>query len=289
MSTVFDVMRTNPIYDVFGVRYDVTIPHELPVVVVDEPARWYWQSPQQEWDYRSDFGPMIPAFDQMVVCWQWPAWIHGEEGIERPDPDYLGVVNTVNAALDDDGNRVVTLQTFEVHRKRNVYLPVGVGLVVDENGRYVSHVMYVPEDGFDEAQKAVLGDILGRSVRPSILGMSMMHCKNVVRESVSPSVALNRKWRKKHGHALLDHVKIRLPSATRSANVKATRDAIGAPMPLHLIRGHFKTYTDDKPLFGKRTGTYWWGWQARGAKAQGERIHTYEVGTPAVVKGENVG
>ena len=33
---------------------------------------------------------------------------------------------------------------------------------------------------------------------------------------------------------------------------------------LHICRGHFKTFTDIAPLFGKLRGTYWWADHIRG-------------------------
>ena len=41
--------------------------------------------------------------------------------------------------------------------------------------------------------------------------------------------------------------------------------------------GHFATYTDEAPLFGKFTGTYWRRPTKRGAKRHGEVIKDYET------------
>ena len=45
----------------------------------------------------------------------------------------------------------------------------------------------------------------------------------------------------------------------------------------HLVRGHFKHYTEDAPLFGKLTGSYYWGAQYRGDIEVGEVYKHYEV------------
>jgi hypothetical protein len=37
----------------------------------------------------------------------------------------------------------------------------------------------------------------------------------------------------------------------------------------HLVRGHFKVYTDDAPLFGQFTGRYWWTPHVRGDESKG--------------------
>lgn len=45
-------------------------------------------------------------------------------------------------------------------------------------------------------------------------------------------------------------------------------------LPLHLVMGHFKCY-DDKPLFGKLKGTFFWGAHTRGVAENGTVKKTY--------------
>ncbi len=47
---------------------------------------------------------------------------------------------------------------------------------------------------------------------------------------------------------------------------------------LHLCRGHFKSY-DDRPLFGRVKGRFWWSAHARGSISQGAVFKGYEVTT----------
>jgi len=46
-----------------------------------------------------------------------------------------------------------------------------------------------------------------------------------------------------------------------------------------LFRGHFKTYTKDKPLFGKLVGKYWFKPHARGNKKKGVVVKDYSLST----------
>jgi len=46
---------------------------------------------------------------------------------------------------------------------------------------------------------------------------------------------------------------------------------------LHICRGHFATYGDDNPLFGKHVGTFWRPMHVRGDKAAGEVRKSYKV------------
>lgn len=54
---------------------------------------------------------------------------------------------------------------------------------------------------------------------------------------------------------------------------------------VHIMRGHFKKFTTEKPLFGKHTGVYWWPMNIRGNKKSGVVVKDYDVGpekTPIV-------
>ena len=51
----------------------------------------------------------------------------------------------------------------------------------------------------------------------------------------------------------------------------------GAPRRLHVVRGHFKTYTSESPLFGNLTGTFYWGPHLRGDESMGEVRKNYVV------------
>lgn len=45
----------------------------------------------------------------------------------------------------------------------------------------------------------------------------------------------------------------------------------------HIVRGHFKTYTEESPLFGKVVGRYFWAQHVRGSDEFGEIHKTYKL------------
>jgi len=48
-------------------------------------------------------------------------------------------------------------------------------------------------------------------------------------------------------------------------------------LPLHTVMGHFATYTEEKPLFGKYSGTFYIPGHLRGKKAEGEIEKLYNT------------
>jgi len=48
-------------------------------------------------------------------------------------------------------------------------------------------------------------------------------------------------------------------------------------MPLHLCKGHFRTYNEERPLFGKIVCRIWVGTHLRGDPENGILIKDYEA------------
>jgi hypothetical protein len=49
----------------------------------------------------------------------------------------------------------------------------------------------------------------------------------------------------------------------RALDIEGEARTKGLRHALHICRGHFKTFSEESPLFGKHTGTYWWESQVR--------------------------
>jgi hypothetical protein len=51
----------------------------------------------------------------------------------------------------------------------------------------------------------------------------------------------------------------------------------GLKRALHICRGHFSTYSEEKPLFGRVAGTFWIPAHTRGQIKEGVVISDYKV------------
>lgn len=104
---------------------------------------------------------------------------------------------------------------------------------------------------------------------PAIFGLSLINCKNVDIRPVDPPEPLSRKHSRKHGHPLTRYYVLDIQPMRRILDTEGEAQTKGLTHALHICRGHFKTFTEDAPLFGKRTGTYWWQPQLRGKTEHG--------------------
>lgn len=109
-----------------------------------------------------------------------------------------------------------------------------------------------------------------------VLNMALMFlsCKNIGIDNNYPAKALNQKRKKSNKQELFTYKTLILkPFGKKQESIpKHLWDN-----KIHLCRGHFKTYSQEKPLLGKIVGRFWWQPQARGNKDNGIIIKDYKA------------
>lgn len=158
-------------------------------------------------------------------------------------------------------------------------IPFGLfGMYLDETGRVIqglnSCISAISEESLAQLQ-ADDGDLFS-DMLPFMFSLSLSHCKNVTaRDNVLPAAVLKK--RQKNGQQAI---------VFRTLDIKPMRQQIkrtteggksDSKRAMHFIRGHMKTFSADKPLFGKHTGTYWWSLNVRGDEAEGTVQKDYRV------------
>lgn len=110
------------------------------------------------------------------------------------------------------------------------------------------------------------------------LGLRLLTFKNIALAKNYPPDALNKK-RIKNGKEpcyMFYDLKIRpLKYLKKDENYEG--ESIKNLVKLHLCMGHPKTYTKEKPLFGKYSGTFWWNEQTRGDIKNGMVVKNYQL------------
>lgn len=113
---------------------------------------------------------------------------------------------------------------------------------------------------------------------PAFLAFTFANCSNVklqdVTEQEQPPEKIRRRLKlpetKRYTLNICGH------SAVQRQNSPGSSQGI---MPFHLCRGHFATYTTDRPMFGnpKLVGRFWHPPHTRGKKERGEIIKDYAI------------
>jgi len=98
--------------------------------------------------------------------------------------------------------------------------------------------------------------------------LMIVNCQNVVTETISTFKQKKSKKLFKNKGVTYKVLKFKLPKSSKRYDDKSKRGQ-EPTLPLHICSGHFKTYTEDRPLFGKVAGRWWWHDQVRGRKENG--------------------
>ena len=114
-------------------------------------------------------------------------------------------------------------------------------------------------------------------VRTIFKTISVINCNNVELIDIHPNKKRQKSRRKKNKLPLVSHKTLRIKGKKSYASGNGQPSDQDTTNRVHLCRGHFKTFTDDNPLFGKYIGRYWWQPQVRGSKSQGLVNKDYQV------------
>jgi hypothetical protein len=113
--------------------------------------------------------------------------------------------------------------------------------------------------------------------------ISLANCRNVRLAPHSMPERLARSFQRRRG---------RPPVRFRTLEIEGrdlrylNREDAGGGMAirngraLHIARGHFKTYSAERPLFGSIPGTFWWAPTVRGDAKAGAVLKDYAVLAP---------
>lgn len=158
---------------------------------------------------------------------------------------------------------------------------VSYAFYLDQNGQIldglsvaytmIMDVKRVPE----EALNHVFSDTL-----PFLFALSLTHCRNVevIEQELPPPIV---KKRKEKGIPIYKFKILNIKPIGGKRIIDPNREkatiAQNGMMPMTFVRAHFKTFTEERPLFGRHRGTYFWHQFAKGSKEYGEITKEYRV------------
>ncbi len=180
-------------------------------------------------------------------------------------------VNLISEERTEDGWGIFSYIYLRSTNFPVLRLPINFKIQVDNDGFYRYHKKLIlgnPDSVFSKiTENLVSDDVIDQLLYVALFALGLLHCKNVktIERGGQPAFVKgrhhNHKWMRRH-HVLQIHP---LQDINNSKSLQLSEKTIS----FHFCRGHFKTYTEEKPLFGKYIGTYWWNSHTRGS---------YEIG-----------
>lgn len=276
--------QTFPVLNESIISGRVVIPTEMKIFDIDNIAAYWIHHDQWEFSYDKDFGPLRLPYRAM--------WV--EHGTHRNESQQAGILDAGWVLIEyppgspgrpdleyrEDPHPDQYLIVAYLFNKTGHLNQHGVWTWVTKDGEWVTSLLDFPENsvfirglGVDAAR-----DELTAMHKPVMLAVGLANCKNIAVDDMATRKERKSRRASKQRFSGTEYKVIRLPGAPSNridGNVPTNRES-----RLHTVRGHFKTYTDENPLFGRLTGTWWWPPTARGNKKNGEIISSYKQSVP---------
>jgi len=253
------------------------------VIVADNVAEhWYGFRPEEgRWSIEDDFPNIAPPFALFFIEFGRPRSFAGEKpemALSRVFPHATGFF--FDAVERDEGGWYVHVIQISEFRKGRPFVPL-LEWHIDLNARgeveAVRGQMKVNEEVRAALTDNPYADNLGQFIYPALMTLAFMHCKNVSASQEVPPDRLSRAHERRHGRPLTRYHVLDIQPMRRILDTEGEAQTQGLRHALHICRGHFKTFTDDAPLFGRHVGTYWWPSYARGSADHGVVEKDYRV------------
>lgn len=117
----------------------------------------------------------------------------------------------------------------------------------------------------------------------ALFGFSFVHCKNVKQFSITEKHGPSAKWCRRMKVPSVEYKTLLIPGFTYEGRIVNNDGTLGEVASedrrMHIVRGHFATYTADRPLFGRaeNVGKFWHPAHVRGNMKNGAVVKDYEV------------
>lgn len=109
-----------------------------------------------------------------------------------------------------------------------------------------------------------------------VTAFALLACKNIEQRDILPSRQV-RRAAVREGRPAPFTVKTLVVKPMAKRGKGAATEGNGSPLALHWVRGHFKSFTQDRPLFGRVTGTFWWTPHLAGDREVGVVVKDYKI------------
>lgn len=163
-----------------------------------------------------------------------------------------------------------------------IYEPAGLVIIhLDARGYILDDLDRTPTGefiGVPPSSKPRLPVMQATTFMPFVLrAIGALH-RHVAVEHVMPTRQQRREAERKHDVMLSEHYVLHIhQKAQRRAALVALRPEPRAAQREHDVRGHFRIYTQERPLFGRISGAVWVPTHKRGAADQGKVSKDYEI------------
>lgn len=261
---------------------------EATIIQCDNVSRYFFEtSDQDEWQLERDFPNLAPPFPVMWFEWPSPNFISADgKQVANPGPRGKFGVLWINAPKPVDGPDgwrclLIPFTVFDgevaLNRLGDGQIAWGYSFNVKPSGEVVGNYgVLAPSYTNPDAMK-VYSEAFCAFCGPALLATCFMHCRNVAMVERGPGRE-KKCGRNRHGPRF-KYYTLDIDPMKKVLREDGQSEKTGVRRALHICRGHFAHYTDDRKLFGKFSGSFWRPMHARGRADKGTVAKDYRPGT----------
>lgn len=251
---------------------------------IDNVGQYYMESEQLDWDWDC-FPNIAPPFENFYMEYTPPALYRCIEGdfenkyFRKEGALFMShVLEGKNAPY----KWMYTIMLFAQYKNKVAMEPCFVRLYVCEDGSIYGKegerlvVGVILGEHFSDLDPQLVIDFAFNKIRPFLLAISFLHCRNV--SITVPTNAHKISGRDRYKPRFIFKT-LEIEPMKKVLLEEGGSDKNGLKQAFHICRGHFKTFKE-KPLFGKISGTFWWDSQVRGSISSGMTIKDYSINPP---------
>lgn len=265
------------------------MPEEMQVFAIDNVARYFFEVSDREVWKLSDFPNCTPPFSIFWMEWAAPTKVNAKGTIVQHNE--LSGVRVGISARAYTRDEFLANKGFDPVKKELIpsefwfaimivpsikfpggwFPPFGYLVFVDSAGRLID-THEVPLLALSRSYPVNPLNWFTGIMGPVFMALGFLHCRNVaVVDGEAPSSR-----RAKRRSTRISYKILNIEPMRRVLRREGQAHKTGIKKALHICRGHFANY-EDKPLFGKYTGTFWVPAHTRGHLDNGAVVKTYSV------------
>lgn len=240
---------------------------------------FYAGTDQEEWDVFHDFPCLLPPYDNLWLEYTPPQVIRSKGEIKPFNAGGLHLRNGISIRTSEPRSghplnpqmeyRAQMMQVFLEQNGRLAGPSMHACWMIDSAGKAFSLSGNGEQILFTAVGAAQTDATVPQQQNymtmgyPALLAISFLNCRNTVIVDHRPDQKLSKVHQKRHGRPLTTFKTLEISQVKKILNEASSRGESDLKHALHLCRGHFKNY-NEKPLFGRHKGMFWWGPTIRG-------------------------
>lgn len=266
--------------------------HPQAVLCADVIASHFYMSPKEDW-LPGDYPFCKPPWKSCFVEWNNPPLMNLSGSLHAlcDDAQQVGIFCQVSSNLNFTDRRYMTkaMAAFEYsHASPDDAETAVYGMLAACLGGAVIAPQFVWSCWLDREGNYLAGASIGPDASYGftmsnyqtimLLAFTFANCCNVKLEDATEELQPIPKIRRRLKIPEVKRYTLNIAGHISRPSREYTKGPQGV-MPFHLCRGHFATYTADRPMFGnpKLIGRYWHPPHIKGKKENGEIIKDYAI------------